>query len=134
MPLFCQCCQVYVSATGRSLAQRILPSVRVIVIRCNHNPLRLQWVGRRGQTKKYIRIEPHFLRPRYFSCNLQGFYYMTLCKPSVRAELVSPCWLLQACSERYDLKIPHHMGIAFRQNSNGAPRIDTHRKPGVTTV
>ena len=49
------CCQVEVSATGRSLVQRSpIECVRVYfsVIRCNNNPLYLQWVGRRGHTKR----------------------------------------------------------------------------------
>jgi hypothetical protein len=47
-------CQVEVSATGRLLVQRSLAKCvwSSTVIMCNINPLHLQEVGRRGQTKK----------------------------------------------------------------------------------
>jgi hypothetical protein len=49
------CCQVEVSATNWSLAQRsptVCMCVSLSVIRCKNNPLHLQWVVRRSQTKK----------------------------------------------------------------------------------
>jgi hypothetical protein len=48
------CCQAEVSATGRSLVQRSPTEcdVSLSVSKCNSNPLYLQWVGRRCQTKK----------------------------------------------------------------------------------
>jgi hypothetical protein len=49
------CCQVEVSATGRSLIQSSPTEcvcVSLSVIKCKNNPLHLQWVRRRGQTKK----------------------------------------------------------------------------------
>jgi hypothetical protein len=50
------CCLVGVSATGRSLVQRNpTECVSLSVIRCNTNHLRLQGVGRRGQTKKKLK-------------------------------------------------------------------------------
>ena len=49
------CCHVEVPATGRSLVQGS-PTECVCVLlsatRCNNNPRHLQWVGRRGHTKK----------------------------------------------------------------------------------
>jgi hypothetical protein len=57
MSVSCECRVLSgtVSATGRSLVQRS-PTERVCVslsvIRCNNNPLHLQWLGRRDQTKK----------------------------------------------------------------------------------
>jgi len=47
-------CQVEASAKGRSSYRGVLPSVYVSLYftSCNRNPLHLQWVGRRGQTKQ----------------------------------------------------------------------------------
>jgi hypothetical protein len=59
MSVSCECCLL----SGRGLCERadlsrgVLPSVCVCVcvcvsvMRCNNNPLHLQWVGRRGHTK-----------------------------------------------------------------------------------
>jgi hypothetical protein len=51
--------QVEVSSTGRSFVQRsstvcvcVCVCVSLSVIRCNNNPVPLQWVDRRGETKK----------------------------------------------------------------------------------
>ena len=59
------CCQVEVSASGRSLARGVLPSVCVCVslsvIKCNNNTLHLQWLRRRGQTKKERKIYNAFI-------------------------------------------------------------------------
>ena len=51
--LYVVCCHVVFPATGRFLIQSSpTECVRVIVIRCNNNPLHLQGVGRRDQTKE----------------------------------------------------------------------------------
>jgi hypothetical protein len=50
------CCQVEVSAKGRSPVQRS-PAECVCVIKCDQvqqKPRNLQWVGRRGQTEGEI--------------------------------------------------------------------------------
>jgi hypothetical protein len=42
------CCQVEVSATGRSLIQRSSTQfMSLSVIRCKNDPLHLQWIGRK---------------------------------------------------------------------------------------
>ena len=69
------CCQVEVSATGRSLVQTSPTEniyVTLNVLKCNNNPLHLQWVGRKGSLlSKTERLElyvvnilmlPHYLR------------------------------------------------------------------------
>jgi hypothetical protein len=62
-------CQVEVSVTDRSLVQRSPTEyVSFSVIRCNSNPLHLQWVGRRGQTKKHCWFGV-LLPPLLFECD-----------------------------------------------------------------
>jgi hypothetical protein len=68
MPVYCECCVLSGRGLcgGRSLVQSS-PTECVCesfsVIRCDNNPLHLQWVGRREQTKKEIIhcIFVHFL-------------------------------------------------------------------------
>ena len=55
MSVYCECCVL----SGRGLCDGSIPrpeesyrNVSFSVIRCNSNPLHLQWVGRRGQTQK----------------------------------------------------------------------------------
>jgi hypothetical protein len=62
------CCQVEVSATGRSLVQRnpiecVCVCVSLNVIKRNNNPVHLQSVGRRGQTKKERRNKTNHFQP-----------------------------------------------------------------------
>ena len=63
----CECCVLSgkVYATGGSLVQRSPTEcgvcVSLSVIRCNNNPLHLQWVGRRGQTKKESEFQMYLL-------------------------------------------------------------------------
>ena len=52
MAVCCECC-VLSGRQAHPSSRGVLPTVVCLsVIKCNNNPLHLQWLGRRGQTKK----------------------------------------------------------------------------------
>jgi hypothetical protein len=62
------CCQLEVSATGRSLVQRnptecARACASLCVIRCYNKPLHFLWVGRRGKTKKERKKKEYYFLP-----------------------------------------------------------------------
>jgi len=69
----------------------------LIVIRCNNNPLHLQWVGRRGQTEKNGTWPRFWPKIDYFNqattlCSHGGCVamYFTVCIPVIHRNLLPP--------------------------------------------